>query len=85
MEGGPPDLFHLPLVWCFPSPRTTLLAPHQALDLSAVETLIVYEDLDVMRYEIKHPATGGTTLSPLTHPCVGVGWLTMRCLLWAPM
>ena len=32
-----------------------------------METLIVYEDLDVMRYEIKNPTTGGTLQSPVSH------------------
>jgi peptide chain release factor subunit 1 len=29
-----------------------------ALEMSAAETLIIYEDLDVQRYELKHPVTG---------------------------
>ena len=30
--------------------------------MSAVQTLIVWEDLDVSRYELKHPSTGGETM-----------------------
>jgi hypothetical protein len=37
----------------------------QALELSSVETPIVYEDLDVQRYEIKNPTTGGASDSLL--------------------
>jgi hypothetical protein len=33
-----------------------------ALEMSAVETLIVWEDLDVLRVELKHPVTGATSV-----------------------
>lgn len=33
-----------------------------ALDMSAVETLIVYEDLEDQRYELRNPATGEITV-----------------------
>eukprot|EP01006_Ploeotia_vitrea_P039738 TRINITY_DN66371_c7_g1_i1.p1 TRINITY_DN66371_c7_g1~~TRINITY_DN66371_c7_g1_i1.p1 ORF type:complete len:447 (-),score=266.41 TRINITY_DN66371_c7_g1_i1:102-1442(-) len=33
-----------------------------ALDLGAIETLIVWENLDVMRYELRHPTTGETKI-----------------------
>ncbi len=41
----------------------------QALELSSVETLIVYEDLDVQRYEIKNLTTGGASDSLLQCDC----------------
>ena len=43
-----------PWIYC-----STSILSAQALELSSVETLIVYEDLDTIRYEIKNPTTGG--------------------------
>lgn len=31
----------------------------QALEMGAVETLICWENLDIVRYQLKNPATGG--------------------------
>jgi peptide chain release factor subunit 1 len=36
-----------------------------ALEMSAVETLIVWEDLDLVRYELKNPSTGDVKLEYL--------------------
>lgn len=37
-----------------------------ALEMSAVDTLIVYEDLDMHRIELKHPSTGAITVMHVT-------------------
>jgi peptide chain release factor subunit 1 len=36
-----------------------------ALDMSSVDTLIVWEDLDTMRYELRHPSTGAIKILQL--------------------
>ena len=38
-----------------------------ALEIGAVETLVVWESLDYNRYKIKHPSTGGTKPIDQTH------------------
>jgi len=44
-----------------------------ALEMSAVETLIVYEDLDVQRIELKHPVTGKLSVLHLNKEGAGGG------------
>ena len=41
----------------------------KALELGAVETLIVWENLDVTRYILRN-AAGGLSIIPFVNPCV---------------
>ena len=52
------------------------------LDMGAVETLVVWENLNISRYELKNPATGGTTQrSPCPAPPACMHALILLCCL----